>query len=120
PPTGGTAVDQQRLSFSGQVNTRLPAPATAEGITAAHKPNPHGTILAHPSLPHRPPERARPPDEDVSAYSGRSSNGVGVRPKIIRLHHRVRPAQSRARREVRPDAAPAAARWTPAAPGRSM
>jgi hypothetical protein len=47
--TGGTAVDQQHLSFSGQVNARLPAPAAAEGITAAHEPNPHGSILAQPA-----------------------------------------------------------------------
>jgi hypothetical protein len=32
------------------VDTRLPAPATAEGITAARKPDPHDIILAHPGL----------------------------------------------------------------------
>jgi hypothetical protein len=45
---GRPAVDQQRLSLSRQVKARLVAPATAEGITAAHEADPHSTILTHP------------------------------------------------------------------------
>lgn len=45
---GSAAVDQQHLPFGGQVDTRLPAPAAAEGITAAHEPHPHDIILTHP------------------------------------------------------------------------
>jgi len=45
---GGAAVDQQHLPPARQVNARLPAAATTEGITAAREPDPHDIILTHP------------------------------------------------------------------------
>jgi hypothetical protein len=50
---GGAAVDQHYLPFGGQVNARLPALAAAERVTAANKPHPHDSILAHPLPDHR-------------------------------------------------------------------
>jgi len=44
---GGPAVHQHRLLVSGQVNARLAATATAEGISAAREPHPHHTIVDH-------------------------------------------------------------------------
>jgi len=44
---GGPAVHQHRLLVSGQVNARLPAAATAEGISAARQPHPQDTIVDH-------------------------------------------------------------------------
>jgi hypothetical protein len=45
---GGPAVDEQYLLVGGKVDARLRAPAAAEGITAAHEPDPHDIILDHP------------------------------------------------------------------------
>jgi hypothetical protein len=45
---GGAAVDQQHLPLASHVNTRLPASTTTERVTAAHKPDPHDSILTHP------------------------------------------------------------------------
>jgi hypothetical protein len=44
---GCPAVHQHRLPVIGQVSARLPAAATAEGISAACEPNPHDSILDH-------------------------------------------------------------------------
>ena len=45
---GSAAVDQQHLPLGGQVDARLPAPAAAEGVTAAREPDPHAIILTQP------------------------------------------------------------------------
>ena len=46
---GRATVDQHHLPPGGQMDARLPAPATTEGITAAGEPDPHDSILTHPS-----------------------------------------------------------------------
>jgi hypothetical protein len=46
---GRAAVDQHHLPVAGQVDARLPPPATTERVTAASEPDPHDGILTHPA-----------------------------------------------------------------------
>jgi hypothetical protein len=46
---GGAAIDQQYLTLAGQVDARLPSPATTERVPTARELNPHVGILTYPA-----------------------------------------------------------------------
>src|SRR5215469_2204583 len=68
---GGAAIDQQHLPAVIEVDACLPAPAAAEGITAAHEPHPHGIILTHPAGP-----AAASPQRQMSGSAERVCDGL--------------------------------------------